>query len=167
MTERKPFFGFHNPTAKADPFKNIQEQNRFFDLSQTLQNSLAKEGQILCEIPWSLASAKECKSLNSPFWVLCSKAIPQTGQCKTETAECRLQTRGEMQSKDKMRTADFTPGFKCGTYNSFRYPQMSRVVVTREVTWFSFCPLRIYKRFRPKFRADSVFIQSGHHINKR
>ena len=47
MTERKPFFGFHNPTAKADVFKNTPEQNRFFDLSQILQIGLAEGGQSL------------------------------------------------------------------------------------------------------------------------
>ena len=44
MTKRKPFLGFHNPTAKADAFKNTPEQNRFFDPSQILQNGLAKGG---------------------------------------------------------------------------------------------------------------------------
>ena len=62
MTERKPFFGFHNPTAKADVFKNTPEQNRFFDLSQILQIGLAEGGQILLEISWSFASPEERES---------------------------------------------------------------------------------------------------------
>jgi len=69
MTERKPFFGFNNPTEKADVFKNTPEQNRFFDLSQILQIGLAEGGQSLFEISWSFASPEERESFPScKFW---------------------------------------------------------------------------------------------------
>ena len=37
----------------------------------------------------------------------------KTGQCKTQTADCRLQTRGKMQTEGKMQTADCGPRVKC------------------------------------------------------
>ena len=37
----------------------------------------------------------------------------KTGQCKTQTADCRLQTRGKMQTEGKMQTAGCRPGVKC------------------------------------------------------
>ena len=69
MTERKPFFGFHNPLAKADAFKNTPEQNRFFDLSQIVRNGPAKREKTLSETPWLFTSSK------SPSCVFCSRAI--------------------------------------------------------------------------------------------
>ena len=35
------------------------------------------------------------------------------GQCKTQTADCRLQTGGKMQTEGKVQTADCRPGVKC------------------------------------------------------
>ena len=84
MTERKPFFGFHNPTAKADAFKNTPEQNRFFDLSQILLKGLAEGEQILLEISWSFASPEERESLNFPSCIFCKRAIfPSTTKLTT------------------------------------------------------------------------------------
>ena len=33
----------------------------------------------------------------------------KSGQCKMQTADCRLQTRGKMQTESKMQTKDCTP----------------------------------------------------------
>ena len=41
------------------------------------------------------------------------KKLEPDGQCKTKTADCRLQTGGKMQTKSKMLTADCRPGVKC------------------------------------------------------
>ena len=84
MTERKPFFGFHNPTAKADAFKNTPEQNRFFDLSQILLKGLADGEQTLFEIPRSFASPEERESLNFSSSIFCKRAIfPSTTKLTT------------------------------------------------------------------------------------
>ena len=80
MTERKPFFGFHNPTAKADAFKNTPEQNRFFDLSQIVRNGLAKGGQTLSETPWLFASLKFPSSIFCNCW---SAILPCSTKLKT------------------------------------------------------------------------------------
>ena len=37
----------------------------------------------------------------------------ESGQFKTQTAHCRLQTGGKMQTEGKMQTADCRPGVKC------------------------------------------------------
>ena len=84
MTERKPIFGFHNPTAEADAFKNTPEQNRFFDLFQILEKGLAEGEQILLEIPWSLASPEERESSKFPSCIFCKRAIfPSTTKLTT------------------------------------------------------------------------------------
>jgi len=80
MTERKPFFGFHNPTAKADVFKNTPEQNRFFDLSQIVRNGLTKGGQTLSETPWLFASLKFPSCIFCNCW---SAILPCSTKLKT------------------------------------------------------------------------------------
>ena len=40
-------------------------------------------------------------------------SLNSSGQCKTQTADCRLQTGDKMRTEGKMQTADCRPGLKC------------------------------------------------------
>ena len=71
----------------------------------------------LCVVVDSLISAaKVCDCVISAWcWQVCDRVVElRFSQCKTQTADCRLQTRGKMQTVCKMQTESKTQdGVKC------------------------------------------------------